>query len=166
MKNALCLATTFFLLTLAPLALAATDAEKSFDQIKSLVGTWEGKNTKGQIMTVSFRSTAGGSAIMSEIQGEGPENMISMIHMDGPNRLLMTHYCGAGNQPRMQATASPDGKTITFTFVDGTNLEGGRPGHMQELVLSMPDANHHVEQWNFQGSGSKMQEVFDLHRKN
>jgi hypothetical protein len=44
--------------------------------------------------------TAGGSALMSEINGHG-EDMISMIHFDGPNRLLLTHYCTAGNQPRM-----------------------------------------------------------------
>ncbi len=47
---------------------------------------------------------------MSEIHGHdpknnGPENMITMFHMDG-DRLLMTHYCGAGNQPRMKLVAS------------------------------------------------------------
>ena len=32
---------------------------------------------------VTFRDTAGGSALMSEIHGHGPENMISMIHSTG-----------------------------------------------------------------------------------
>ena len=57
---------------------------------------------------------------MSEIQGD--HSMISVINMDGPDRLLMTHYCSVGNQPRMQASVSPDGKVITFTYVDATNL--------------------------------------------
>jgi hypothetical protein len=166
MKNSLRFAVPLLLLSLAPGALAATDAEKSFDQLKSLVGAWEGKTSQGQPVTVTFRNTAGGSAVMSEIEGAGSHDMITMFHMDGPNRLLMTHYCGAGNQPRMQASASPDAKTLTFNFVDGTNLEGGQPGHMQQLVLSMPDANHHVEEWNFQAPGSTMKEVFDLRRKN
>ena len=56
---------------------------------------------QGQPLEVTFRMTAGGSALMSEIHGHGPENMITMFHMDG-DRLLMTHYCGAGNQPRMK----------------------------------------------------------------
>ena len=66
-------------------------------------------------------------AVMSEIHGHGPEDMISMFHLDGPNRLLITHYCSAGNQPRMQASSSPDGKTITFTFVDATILQASTP---------------------------------------
>jgi hypothetical protein len=144
--------------------LAQSSAQKSFDQLKSLTGSWEGKNADGHPVRVSFRDTAGGSALMSEIQGHGPEEMISMIHLDGPNRLVLTHYCGAGNQPRMAATASPDGKAITFDFFDGTNLTGGG-GHMQRVVFTVIDANHHTEDWTFDaGAGKEMKEFFDLHR--
>ena len=101
---------------------------------------------------------------MSEIHGHGPENMISMIHMDGPNRLVMTHYCSAGNQPRMAANASPDGKTITFDFFDATNLATPDAGHMQRVVMVVIDANHHTEDWNFNDHGKEMKEFFDLHR--
>ena len=73
----------------------------------------------GQPVEVDYRVTSNGSALMSEIKGK--EDMISMFHLDG-DRVLMTHYCGAGNQPRMVASASPDGKTFTFDFLDATNL--------------------------------------------
>ena len=116
-------------------------------------------------LQVSFKVVSGGSAVMSEIHGHGPENMISMFHLDGPNRLLMTHYCGAGNQPRMQASVSPDGKTITFTFVDATNLASPDAGHMQRMVLTMLDDNHHTEEWTFVDHGKEMKELFDLRRK-
>lgn len=147
----------------ATAALAQSDAQKSFAQLKSLTGSWEGKGPSGTALRVSWRETAGGSALMSEILGTGPENMISMFHMDG-SRLLMTHYCGAGNQPRMQASASPDGKTITFTFVDGTNIAPGG-GHMQQMVLTMLDENHHTEDWTFLDHGKEMKEFFDLRRQ-
>jgi hypothetical protein len=147
------------------LLLAATafaqDAQKAFDQLKTLNGTWEGKASNGHNMKVSFRSTAGGSAIMSEILGE--ENMITMFHMDN-NRLLMTHYCGAGNQPRMQANMSPDGKIITFKFVDATNLSSPKAGHMDHLVITIPDADHHTEDWTFKTDGKEMKEHFELAR--
>src|SRR5271165_2372148 len=104
------IALSFLLLATATAALAQTSAQKSFDQLKSLSGSWEGKNTQGMPIQVSFRETSGGSALMSEIHGHGPEDMISMIHLDGPNRLILTHYCGAGNQPRMVASTSADGK--------------------------------------------------------
>jgi hypothetical protein len=148
----------------ATAALAQSDAQKSFNQLKALTGSWEGKTADGKPLQVSFRETAGGSALMSEILGAGPENMVSLIHMDGPNRLLMTHYCGAGNQPRMQASVSPDGKTISFTFFDGTNIAPDA-GHMQSMVLTMLDNNHHTEDWTFAAQGKEMKEFFDLRRK-
>jgi hypothetical protein len=143
---------------------AESDAQKSFNQLKSLTGSWEGKNSRGEPVQVSYRVTAGGSALMSEITGHG-ENMISMIHFDGANRLLLTHYCGAGNQPRMQASASPDGKTITFNFVDATNLDSPQSGHMDHVAIAVLDANHHTEEWTFTDHGKEMKEVFDLTRK-
>ena len=82
--------------------------------------------------------------------------MITMFNLDGPNRLLMTHYCAAGNQPRMQASVSPDGKTITFNFVDATNLASPDAGHMQQMVLTVLDDNHHTEDWTFIDHGKEM----------
>jgi hypothetical protein len=146
----------------ATAALAQSDAQKSFTQLKSLSGSWEGKTSDGKPLQVSFRETAGGSAIMSEIQGD--HGMISMINMDGPNKLLMTHYCAAGNEPRMQARVSPDGKIITFTFFDATNISPGA-GHMQSVVLTMLDENHHTEDWTFVDHGKEMKRFFDLYRK-
>ncbi|HLW85698.1 MAG TPA: hypothetical protein VKR60_10830 [Candidatus Sulfotelmatobacter sp.] len=76
-----------FVTLAATAALAQTEAQKSFAELKSLTGTWEGKASNGEALEVSFRETAGGSAVLSEIHGHGPENMISMFNMDGPNRL-------------------------------------------------------------------------------
>jgi len=148
----------------ATAAFAQSGAQKSFDQLKSLSGNWEGKDDQGKVLSVSFRDTAGGSALMSEIHGSGPEHMISMFHLDGPNRLLLTHYCGVGNQPRMVGTASPDGKTITFNFLDATNLVTTDAGHMQRVVITIIDANHHTEDWTFQDHDQQMKKLFDLKR--
>ena len=78
----------------ATAAFAQISAQKSFDQLKSLAGSWEGKDSKGRPLGVSFRDTARGSVLMSEIQKKGSDavmiSMISMIHLDGPNRLLLT----------------------------------------------------------------------------
>jgi len=151
-------------LALISAALAQSDAQKAFATMKSMPGTWVGKTAKGDPVQVNFKVTAAGTAVMSEIMGHG-DDMISMFHLDGPDRLLMTHYCGAGNQPRMQASVSPDGKTITFTFFDGTNLAEPSPGHMQRMILTLLDDNHHTEEWIFAGHGQEMKEFFDLRRQ-
>jgi hypothetical protein len=148
----------------AATVIAQSDAQKSFDQLKSLTGSWEGKNSMGEPVQVSYRMTAGGSALMSEIDGHG-EQMISMIHFDGANRLLLTHYCAVGNQPRLQARASPEGKSVTFNFLDATNLDSPQSGHMDHVVIAMLDSNHHTEEWTFTDHGKEMKEVFDLTRK-
>jgi hypothetical protein len=150
----------------ATLVVAQSDARKSFDLLKGLEGSWAGTNSQGQPVEVKFRMTAGGSALMSEIVPHGPdkgssENMITMFHMDG-DRLLVTHYCGAGNQPRMKVIRS-DAKSVSFEFMDGTNIAPG-DGHMQRLTLSLPDADHHTEEWVFLDHGKEHQEVFTLAR--
>jgi len=164
------IAFSLFVLFAATFALAQTSAQKSFDQMKSLVGSWEGKNSQGEDLRVTFRNTGGDSAVMSEINvpAHHDHDMVSMIHMDGPNRLILTHYCSMGNQPRMSASESADGKAIAFDFFDGTNL-GGK-GHMQRVVFTIIDSNHHTEEWTFNAgpgkemAGKEMKEVFDLHR--
>lgn len=153
------------LATLTASAAAQTDAQKAFTAIKNMPGTWEGKSAQGHDLQVTFKVVSGGSAVMSEIQGHGPEDMISMFHMDGPSRLLITHYCDAGNQPRLQASVSPDGKTFTFNYIDATNLASPDAGHMQSLVLTLLDENHHTENWTFIDHGKEMNQFFDLRRK-
>lgn len=121
-------------------AFAQSDSQKTFDTIKSLAGDWEGNNSMGDQVRVSYRMTAGGSALMSEIPGDMKghnEDMISMIHMDR-DRLLLTHYCAGGNQPRMQASISTDEKTIIFDFVDATNLPSADTGHIAAHNLYHP----------------------------
>jgi hypothetical protein len=147
-------------------AAAQSGPQKPFDTMKSLTGAWQGKNSQGEPVEVSYRVTSGG-VLMSEIQTAmkgHEEDMISMIHMDG-GRLLLTHYCAAGNQPRMQASASPDGKTITFDFLDATNLASPDAGHMHRVAFTFIDANHHTEEWRFVDHGKEMVERFDLERK-
>ena len=153
---------SFFLLSLSTSLFAASDAQTAFEKLKSLEGAWAGKADDGRSVQVSNRVISGGSVVMSEILNE---NMISMFYLDG-DRLLMTHYCSAGNQPRMLATISPDGKTITFNFLDATNLLSSQPGHMQRLVVTILDGNHHTEEWDFLDKAGTVHhhELFDLQR--
>jgi hypothetical protein len=144
-------------------AIAQTDSQKAFAAIKKMPGTWEGTGRDGHPLQVTFKVVSGGSAVMSEILGD--HEMVSMFSLDGADKLLLTHYCAVGNQPRMQANVSPDGRIITFNFVNATNLESPGAGHMQRMVLTLLDDNHHTEDWTFIDHGKEMKEFFDLHHK-
>jgi hypothetical protein len=152
------------LLLVSTVTFAQSDAQKSFDKLKALAGTWEG-TVDGQAVQVSLRVTSMGNALMHEMKVTGrPDDPITMFHLDG-DRLVLTHYCDAGNQPHMVATISPDGKTITFDFLQATNLLSSQMGHMQRAVFTFIDADHHTEKWDFaMADGKQMGGLLDLKR--
>src|SRR5438093_7546470 len=66
---------------------APSDAQKSFDKLKTLAGSWEGQVTtvpqeaeiEGKLMQVSLRATSMGNALMHEMTGAGrPDDPITM----------------------------------------------------------------------------------------
>ena len=153
----------FVLLLISTAALAQSAAQKSFEQLKSLAGSWEG-SLEGMQLQVSLRVTSRGNTLMHEMKGAGPDDPITMFHLDG-ERLMLTHYCDAGNQPRMVATISPDGKTVVFDFLEATNLLPSQHGHMQRVTFTFIDADHHTEKWEFaMADGKQMGGILDLKR--
>jgi hypothetical protein len=159
------------LMSLSAVAFAQSDAQRSFDQLKSVAGSWEGRVTtvppqaeiEGKLARVTLRVTSMGHALIHEMRTDGQaDDPITMLYLDG-DRLLLTHYCDAGNRPRMVGKALPDGKTVEFAFLD---LAGGTQyGHMDHAVFTIIDANHHVEDWTYMTPGDKpVHARFDLQR--
>src|SRR6266849_6300590 len=148
---------------------AQSDAQKSFDTMKTLAGIWTAKltvdpplpemNDKEMAGQVSMRVTSRGNALVHEMYAVGVpddparyDHPVTMLYLDG-NRLTLVHYCDAGNRPRMVARSSPDGKTVEFDFVD---ISGStQRGHMQHAVFTVIDANHHTEDWTYLMPGDK-----------
>jgi hypothetical protein len=137
---------------LAPLP---TSAE--WQKLKSLVGEWKGifeQNGKKLEGSLEVRMTADGSALMHWMDKGTTHEMVTMIHPDGP-KLLATHYCAAHNQPRLEMTTAPGPNQIAFHFKDGTNIAAGA-GHMQHLVITFIDADHHDATWTYREKDKDM----------
>jgi hypothetical protein len=159
------------LLLLSTVAFAQSDAQKSFDKLKTLAGSWEGTVTtlpqqpeaQGKHVQVTLRVTSMGNVLMHEMRIEGrADDPITMLYMDG-DRLLLTHYCDAGNRPRMVGKLAADGKTAEFDFLD---VAGSTEyGHMDHAAFAMVDADHHSEDWTFTMPGdTPVHAHFDLQR--
>lgn len=138
-----------------------TEAQKSFDTLKTLAGTWEGPLTitpnmpglEKARMKVQIRVTSRGNAIMHEMSMTGmPDDPITMLYVNGDS-LSLTHYCDAGNRPHMTGSPSADGKTVAFKVVDVSGSDA--KGHMADTVFTVVDATHHVEQWTYQFPGQQ-----------
>jgi hypothetical protein len=154
-----------------------SDAQKSFDQLKTLAGTWHASVTtdppmkemgNGAIADVSLRVTSRGNALvheMGELGKDDPtkyDHPVTMFYLDN-DRLLLTHYCDAGNRPRMAARVSPDGKTVEFDFLDVAGST--KHGNMHHAVFTFIDADHHTEDWTYMMPGDKpMHAHLDLQR--
>ncbi len=158
---------SFFLASAAPPQSPAASARAAFEQFKRLEGVWRGESTKGWTEDVTFKVIAGGSAVMETSFDAHPnETMATLISMDG-DRLRLTHYCVAGNQPRLEATSFADaGATVAFTFLDGGNLPTRDRGHMDRAVFRFADADHVTTRWTwYQDGNERWMEEIRLTRK-
>jgi hypothetical protein len=166
-------ASRFFALALclaAALSLMAQDEHHkaipnaAFDRLATLAGNWNGTyvGPEGSFTgKASFKVVSGGSAIMLSMDEGSAGEMITMFHPDGGKQLMATHYCSGQNQPRLKMTVMPDPNVLVFDFVDGTNVGGE---HMKKLVITIVDADHHVEEWTSENNGKLTSAKFDYKR--
>jgi hypothetical protein len=153
--------------------IAPSEAQVAFDKLKTLAGSWVGPLTTvpeepsvaGKFGQLSLRETSRGNALVHEVSVAGlPDHPVSMFYLEG-DRLLLTHYCDAGNRPRMVGKLSPDGKTLEFDFLDVSGST--EPGHMHHATFTFIDENHHTEEWTYMMPGDKpMRGRFELQRMN
>jgi hypothetical protein len=186
---AACVATVFALAGLAsPLLAGPTDdtpakegveAKVAFAKLKTLVGSWKSKTADEQKeenkkehgdahpdeAAVTFKLTGAGSALV-ETQFPGmPHEMVSVYHLDG-KELRMTHYCAAGNQPRVKLDrvhSTPD--ELIFVFDGGTNLDPEKDMHIHGVKIKFEKDGHVKSAWDGYAGGKKASTTtFDMTR--
>jgi len=138
-----------------------SDAQKVFEKMKPLAGSWEG-SIMGRSVQVTISLVSGGSAIMHDFIFNKRGSEITMFYVEG-DRLLVTHYCEAGNRSRMEGKMSPDGKSIEFSFLDvvGTTQRGFVKG----MRFTMIDPNHHIVEMTYiQPDGKPLQAQGEFQR--
>jgi hypothetical protein len=125
-----------------------------FERFKGLSGTWDGKSTKGWEEMLRYEVIAGGSTVLeTSVNAHPNERMATAFHMDG-DRLMLTHYCMAKNQPRLEATGFADGgRTVVFTFKDGTNIPTRDRGHMDKAVFTFEGPGRVTSRWTWYENG-------------
>ena len=82
-----------------------------------------------------------------EIMDPEGEREINMYHIHGTD-VVMTHYCGGGNQPRLKLDhASASSESMPFVFLDATNLENpAEDRHIHAGKIVFVGANR-LESW-------------------
>ena len=142
---------------------AQSKASGAFEKLKTLAGTWETKSPEG-VVPITYEVTANGSAVVETI-GVHNTKMVSVFHLDN-DRILMTHYCALGNQPRMAATpAQGEVRELAFDFVDASNMKSAEAPIMKSLRMTFIDADHVNNTWTYCAAGKHEPHTFELVRK-
>ncbi len=140
----------------------AFTADEAYKKMLTLEGTWEGESlvvpigktneegTKSE-STITYEVIANGSSLMLTYLKGTPMEMVSMYHQDGPEVLIHTHYCAAGNQPSMKFTPSKEPGKIDFKFDKGTNMDVTKDGHAHSgymIIIDEDNFETKSEGWN------------------
>ncbi|MGH9391887.1 MAG: hypothetical protein ACRD1Z_19975, partial [Vicinamibacteria bacterium] len=79
--------------------------------------------------------------------------MLPMYHLDS-GRLMLTHYCMAGTQPRMLLKRfDPATGELDFDFLDATGLPDENAGHMRRAQFRLVSDDRYTSRWEFVENG-------------
>lgn len=144
-------------------------AMASLGCLDALVGEWvtaDGNKDGQPDVTVTYRKTAGGTALVETLMPGTPKEMIT-VYTKAKDGWMLTHYC-LGNQPRMYAKAdAAKPNTLTFELcAEGSTNMTISDAHMHSLVMTMTDANHIKQEWTMWKDGKAGDKIaFELTRK-
>ena len=129
----------------------AVDANAAFSRLKGLAGDWEVTSARGQGHS-RFELIANDSVVIEHFTAPGAEEMLTAFHLDG-GQLVLTHYCMAGNQPRMVAEKfDPSSGELDFRFAGRTNIAPGA-GHMHDATFRLVSGDSFSAKWDFVEAG-------------
>jgi hypothetical protein len=102
---------------------------------------------------VIYRLTGAGSALVETDFPESNHEMVSVYHLDG-DELRLTHYCAAGNQPRLKLDRTNSTPTrFVFVFDGGTNMDPAKDMHIHGMTLSFEKEGEVEAAWEAHNEG-------------
>ncbi len=141
-----------------------------------LPGNWEGQFADGSFdnptsewrpARINYHLTAGGTAIVEDYfgQDESVVGMTTVYHQDN-NDIRATHFCGAMNHPRMISREfDAESKTMSFGFVDVSNLKSPEDYHSRDIDLTIVDDDNIRLTFFGLTDGKRNSRVFAFSRK-
>ncbi|MAK80336.1 hypothetical protein [Phenylobacterium sp.] len=129
-----------------------------FDQIAGLIGEWRVKEAAS--LRIVFESTAGGGVMVERWMLGERTHSLTIYHRDG-DRLLATHYCPQGNQPRLAAAAAVHGE-LRFALLDVTDLDPGESYQHDLAFKRNPDGSISRSEIYWGPDGAGEESIFTL----
>ena len=137
------------------------DRESSAEQLvrfMAMEGNWRivgGDESQGA--SHNYKTIANGTVVVETAFPGQPHEMITVFHLDGP-KLVMTHYCAAGNQPYMVAE-HPSGDRVHFRFERASDMVHPDAPHMRDASYHFIDRDRVNTTWQYWEDGAKVSEM-------
>jgi hypothetical protein len=136
------------------------DAATAFARLKGLVGEWDVESARGKGHS-RFEIIGNDSVVLEHFTAPGAQEMLTAYHLDG-GKLVLTHYCMAGNQPHMVAEKfDATSGELDFAFAGGSNIAAGA-GHMHDASFHLTGTDQFTAKWDFVEAG-KVKFSEDIH---
>ncbi len=136
----------------------------ALEQFKSLGGEWEGKDSGGNEIRVTYEVLASG-VVMERLQPAGRPDMVTMYSLDG-DHIVAIHFCSAGNQPVLRTGQLHDATSkYAFTVERVYGLNKPDELHMVELLVTFIDKDHVTQAWTNLSHGKRSTNTITLARK-
>ena len=114
-----------------------------FKKMKSLVGIWKKEGENNSKFKISFELTANDTTLIETWIYEEKKYSLTLYHLNGEN-LMATHYCPQGNQPRLHLSGSSTLNSVSFTYLDATNLKSIKDSHQHSLGFDLSKSSNRI----------------------
>jgi hypothetical protein len=116
------------------LSAALRSSETAFEKFKGFEGKWAIRSGQKTLPIEMTYESASKASIVTEQFGKE----LSVFYRDGQS-LLMTHFCNAGNQPRLRLGENTRPGVFEFQMFDITNLQSADADHVERVVYRIID---------------------------
>ncbi len=135
----------------APKVQNEAHASQAMAMLSKLEGEWELANPTEEMPEgkAVFAVSSAGSVVREVMVPGTPHEMTNLYHMDG-NDIVCTHYCAAGNQPRMVAagvTTVEGLPALNFEMDSVSNFVEGQDHYMGGLRVVWENDDRIRQEW-------------------
>jgi hypothetical protein len=148
-------------------AQSPADTAAAFVRLRTLAGQWDAteKGNPSFAETVTYSMTGRGTVLVEDMRATSMGHMLTAYHLD-KGRLVLTHSCGAGNQPNMRLRVIEEGRRrLQFELHDITNLSSPEAYHSTRVNVSFVGETRVDLEYRGSAGSRETVQVFQLVRK-
>jgi len=128
-------------LSLLSLGTQAEDVS-AFEQMKTMVGSWQGELTRstGEVVDTrsEFRLISDGNTMVETLVEDGVEMLTTYSEKDG--ELVVKHYCSLGTEPEFSAVQEA-GDQVVLTLAEDSGYHAEHHSFVASMTYNLADAD-------------------------